>query len=223
MFIDADKSLHQAVLEALDTEPRIEAGKIGIAVENGVVTLSGTLGTFSEKWAAENAVRRVKGVGGIANELRVDLPGMHVRDDADIAKTVVQVLRWSAGLPKTIQVEVNDGYVTLSGEVDWAYQREDANNMVRRLSGVRGVSDLITIRPCTIQPAALRRQIENRFLRLASLEAKRIAVEADPDGGVTLSGNAGSLAERDEAELAAYSVPGVTAVYNDISVDRDNP
>jgi osmotically-inducible protein OsmY len=211
-------SLHEQVLEALDAEPRVDAGKVGIAVEDGVVTLSGTLGTFTEKWAAEDAVKSVKGVRGIANELRVDLAGMHVRDDADIAKTVVEVLRWNAGLPQTIQAEIKDGYVTLHGLVDWPYQREDARDAIRHLSGVRGVYDDLIAKPYDVSPAELRRKIESRFQRLAAFDAKNVTIEVEDGGNVTLSGTVDSLAERDEAESAAYSIPGTTRVYNDIRI-----
>lgn len=219
MIAYTNKSLHEQVLEALEAEPRVDAAKVGIAVEDGVVTLSGTLGTFTEKWAAEAAVKSVKGVRGIANELRVDLPGMHVRDDADVAKTVVEVLRWSADLPQTIQAEVKDGFVTLHGLVDWPYQREDARDAVRHLTGVRGVYDDLIVKPYAVSPAELRRRIESRFQRLAASEAKNVEIEVEDGGNVTLSGTVDTLAERDEAESAAYSIPGTTRVYNDIRIN----
>lgn len=218
MYTDTDRSLHEAVLEALRDEPRVEAGKIAVAVESGVVTLSGTLGTFTEKWAAENAIKTVKGVRGIANELRVDLPGMHVRDDADIAKTIVEVLRWSDALPQTIQAEVHDGFVTLHGSVDWAYQRLDTITAVRRVAGVKGVYNDIAVTPHTVDPADLRRQIASRFQRLAAFDAKGVEIDVRPNGIVKLSGTVASLAECDEAESAAYSVPGTTEVRNEIRV-----
>ncbi len=214
-----DHSLHEAVLDALEAEPRVDAGKIAVAVESGVATLSGTLGSFTERWAAESAVKSVRGVRGLANELRVELPGMHVRDDADIAKTVVQVLRWSASLPETIQVEVHNGYVTLRGEVDWPYQRLDALDVVRRLEGVRGVNDDMTVKPSPIDPVQLRRAIESRFQRAAALDAKNVRVAVKPFGIVELSGNVGSLAEFDEAESAAYSVAGTTEVRNELLIN----
>lgn len=214
-----DHSLHEAVLDALEADPRVDAGKIAVAVESGVATLSGTLGSFTEKWAAESAVKSVRGVRGLANELRVELPGMHVRDDADIAKTIVQVLRWSASLPETIQVEVHNGYVTLRGEVDWPYQRLDALDVVRRLEGVRGVNDDMTVKPSPIDPVQLRRAIESRFQRAAALDAKNVSVAVKPFGIVELSGNVGSLAEFDEAESAAYSVAGTTEVRNELLIN----
>lgn len=218
MMTYPNKLLHEQVLAALVAEPRLDAGKIGIAVDDGVVTLSGTLGTFTEKWAAEDAVKSVKGVRGIANELRVELAGMHVRDDADIAKTVVEVLRWNEHLPKTIQVEVKGGYVTLNGVVDWPYEREDARNAICHLSGVRGIYDNLTVKPYQVNPDELQRKIESRFQRLAAFDAKNVTVEVEDGGNVTLSGTVGSLAERDEAESAAYAIPGTTRVYNGIRI-----
>ncbi len=213
-----DHSLHEAVLDALEAEPRVDAGKVAVAVESGVATLSGTLRSFTEKWAAESAVKSVKGIRGLANELRVELPGMHIRDDADVAKTIVQVLRWG-GLPETVQAEVHDGYVTLQGEVDWPYQRNDARDMARRLEGVRGVYDNMTVKPIPVDPVQLRRAIESRFQRVAAFDAKNVRVAVKPFGVVELSGNVGSLAEFDEAESAAYSVAGTTEVHNELLIN----
>lgn len=221
MVIDTDRSLHQSVLAAIEAEPRVEAGKVGVAVEGGVVTLSGTLGSFTEKWAAESAVKSVKGVRGIANELRVELAGMHVRDDVDIAKTIAEVLRWSSGLPTSIQPEVRGGYVTLHGQVDWPYQRQDAVDAVRRLSGVRGVYDNMTVKPYTVDPKELRRSIEGRFQRLAAFDAKNVAIDVKDGGLVRLSGTVASLAEFDEAESAAYAVPGTSEVRNEIRISDE--
>lgn len=220
-YTSTDKTLRADVLEALDAEPRIDSGKIGVAVEEGVVALSGTLGSFTEKWAAEGAVKAVKGVRGIANELRVDLPGMHVRDDADIAKTIVEVLRWSETLPQTIQVEVHGGHVTLHGTVDWPYQRKDAIDAIRRLAGVRGIDDDIAIAKREVDPAELRRKIAARFQRLAAFDAKSVRIDVKPGGVVRLSGNVASLAESDEAESAAYAIAGTTDVRNELCVSED--
>ena len=222
IYTDTDRALRQAVLEALDAEPRVDAGKVSTAVEEGVVTLSGTLSSFTEKWAAEDAVKATKGVRGIANELRVDLPGMHVRNDADIAKTIVEVLRWSETLPQTIQAEVHAGFVTLHGKVDWPYQRTDAIDAVRRLVGVRGVYEDITVSPKTVDPAELRRTIEARFARLAAFDAKNVSIHVGLGGVVKLTGNVASLAESDEAESAAYAIAGTTEVRNEIRISGED-
>ncbi len=221
LYTDTDKTLREAVFSALDDEPRLDAGKVGIAVEDGVVTLSGTLPTFTEKWAAEESVKNVKGVRGIANELRVELAGMHVRDDADIAKTIVEVLRWNDTLPSTIQAEVHDGNVTLHGEVEWAYQRQDALDAVRNVVGVRNMRLDISIQPREVDAVELRRKIASRFQRLAALDTKNVNVKVDRGGVVTLSGIVSSLAESDEAESAAFSIRGTTLVCNELRVSDE--
>lgn len=220
-YTDTDEALHRAVVQAIADEPRIDSGKVGVAVESGVVTLSGTMRSFTEKWAAEAAVKGVPGVRGLANELRVELPGMHVRDDADIAKTIVEVLRWSDSLPQTIQVEVHRGYVTLSGEVEWPYERQDALDAVRRLSGVVGVYNDIRVKEHAVDPAELRKSIAARFQRLAAFDAKGVTIDVLPGGLVKLGGTVASLAEADEAESAAYAVPGTVEVRNEIRISDE--
>lgn len=221
IYADTDRSLHELVLDALGSDSRIAAGKVGVAVDRGVVTLIGTLSSFTEKWAAEDAVKAIRGVRGIANELRVDLPGMHVRDDADVAKAVVTVLRWSASVPQTLQVEVHDGLVTLSGEVEWPYQRRDAIAIVRRIAGVRGVYDSMTVAEHQVDPEELHRRISSRFARLAAFDARNVKVDVAPGGVVRLSGVVASLSEADEAESAAYTVAGTTEVRNEIRIAEE--
>lgn len=146
MLATSDRTLHQDILDELGREPRVRAGAIAIAVEDGVVTLSGTVASFSERWAAEDAAKRVRGVRGVADELRVELPGMHRIDDTEIAKTAVELLKWNAGLPQSLVVQVEDGCVTLSGAVDWPFQRDEALDAVRRVPGVRDVYADIAMR-----------------------------------------------------------------------------
>jgi osmotically-inducible protein OsmY len=220
MLTVSDRALHQVVLEELGLEPRVPAGKIGIAVEEGVVTLSGTVRGFTEKWAAQDAVKRIKGVRGIADELRVELSGMHRRDDTDIAKTAVELFKWDDSLPKTIQVEVEDGRVTLTGTVDWSYQRDAAADAIRKIAGIRDVRNAISINPRPVKTEELETMIESRFKRLALLDAKRVQVTVDGNG-VTLSGRVGSFAERELARKAALSMPGVTTVDNRICVSHE--
>lgn len=208
MMLTANEvDLHREVLEALEFEPKVPAGDIGIAVDSGVVTLSGTVHSFAAKWATEEATRRVKGVRGIANEIQVDLPGMHRQDDADIAKTAVMLLKWDAFLPETIQVSVQDGNVTLYGTVTHHYQKHDAQEALGRLVGVRSITNNIEVRS-GVEPEEIARKIKARFQRAAGFDAKKVIVDAK-DGNVILSGKVSSLAERDEALSAAWSVPGV--------------
>jgi|SRR5579862_1754047 len=145
MLATSDNELHRIVLDELAREPRVRAGRIAIAVEEGVVTLSGTVHNFAERWAAEDAVKRIEGVRGVADALRVELPGMHRIDDADIAKTAVELLKWFDGFPASIQIQVEEGCVTLTGSVDWPYQRDEALDAVRKIPGVRDVYNAIVV------------------------------------------------------------------------------
>src|SRR5581483_7447167 len=147
MQVLENHTLRDAVLAELDFDPRVGGGEIGVAVKDGIVTLTGSVTSLTQKWAAEDAVRRVKGVLGIAEELRVDVPAMHRRDDEDIARAAAAALHWDAWLPRTLAVTVQDGYVTISGEVDWDYQRGEAENSIRRILGVRGIHNEIRLRP----------------------------------------------------------------------------
>lgn len=213
-----DKELHGEILEALDLEPKVMPGEIGIAVEFGVATLTGTVHSFAEKWAAEDAVKRVKGVRGIANELNVDLPGMHRYNDTDIAQTAVNMLEWDVLLPKGIQVSVQNGNVALSGTVAHHYQKREAEAAIGRLAGVRSVTNDIHVHS-GVQPQEVRQKIEARFQRAASFDAKHVAVSAE-EGNVTLTGQLRSLAERDEALSAAWAVPGVHNVVDKLTIGQ---
>jgi len=142
-ILNAD--LHRKILEELEIEPSVDAGRIGIAVENGVVTLSGALPSFSEKWAVEKAVKRVRGVRAIECELKVELMGMHRMSDTDIAAVAANVLAWDRALPSSIQIATHDGVVDLTGTVEWTLQRELAEDHVRQISGVRAVENRIHV------------------------------------------------------------------------------
>lgn len=211
-----DKALHAEIVEALDREPKVTSGDIGIAVEFGVVTMTGTVHSFAEKWAAEDAVKRVKGVRGIANEINVDLPGMHRYDDTDIAQSAVSILEWDVLLPTSVQVTVQKGHVTLSGTVSHHYQKREAAAAIGRLGGVRSVTNDINVQS-GVEPQDVQKKIEASFQRAASFDAHRITVTAQ-DGNVILDGAVRSLAERDEALSAAWAVPGVHNVVDKLSV-----
>jgi osmotically-inducible protein OsmY len=216
MLATNDRTLHEAVLEELELEPAVAAGRIAIAVEDGVVTLGGTVRSFTEKWAAEDAVRRVEGVRGLAGELKVELPGVRVSDDAAIAKSAIELLTLDAVMLPTLQVEVEGGCVTLTGTSDWPYGSDGAVEAIRKIPGVRAVYDAIAIKPRPAKAAAeLKAMIETRFQRLAVLDAKRVEVAVDGNT-VTLSGHVSTLAEREQAGEAALSIPGVTKVDNRI-------
>lgn len=213
----SDKQLRQDVLDELDFEPGVNAAHIGVAAEKGVVTLSGHVSSYVEKLAAERAARRVKGVQAIAEEIEVRYPGEKKTADDEIARRALEILRWNAIVPQdSVQLKVRDGWVTLTGQLDWQYQKDAAEDELRRLSGVSGILNTITVRP-RVQPVEVKRKIEDAFRRHAEVEAQRVRVSVD-GGKVLLQGNVRDWHERDAAEKAAWSAPGVYAVEDRLSI-----
>lgn len=215
MKTDAD--LKRDVTAELAWDPAVKATAIGVAVKDGVVTLTGHLETFAEKYAAERALRRVAGVQAIALELDVKLSPDHKRSDTDIATSAEQALKWNTLVPlEDIRLTVDHGWVTLRGEVEWDYQRRSAEEAIRPLMGVVGISNEITLR---IKPKAadLSRKIEDALMRQALREAKKIQVGVDGTT-VTLNGTVHSWHERDAVQGVAWAAPGVHAVINQLRV-----
>jgi osmotically-inducible protein OsmY len=212
-----DTQLQRDVLNELEWEPSVHAAEIGVAVKEGIVTLSGTVGTYAEKLAAEKAAKRVRGVKAVAEDIAVKVPTGLERSDSDIASAAVVALGWDVEVPhEKLKVKVEDGRVTLEGEVDWAFQRDAATRAVRYLTGVRGVTNLVTIKP-RVETWALKRRIADAFKRNAELDAKRIQIDAI-GGRVALYGHVHSWQEHDEATQVAWSAPGVVIVENHIAV-----
>lgn len=214
-----DEEIQRDVLEELKWDARVQPNEIGVSVRDGVVTLTGWVDSYTKKWAAEEAAHRVRGVVAVANDIEVRLPSSAERTDADIAAAIVHALEWDALVPiDRLDVTVSKGWVTLHGEVDWYFQKEDAERVARRIAGVRGVTNLITVRP-RVQPSPedLKRRIEDALVRNAEMDASRITVELD-GSKVILKGTVRSWAERQEAQRVAWSAPGVTAVENRITV-----
>jgi osmotically-inducible protein OsmY len=213
----SDAQLKQDVVNELEWDPAIEATHVGVAVSDGVVVLTGHLRTFAAKHAVEQAVKRVAGVRAIAIELDVQLDPHHQRGDADIAVAIETAFKWHAQIPEDrIRIEVEKGWVTLTGEVDWDYQRHNAELVVRPVTGVVGVVNHITIRQRSA-PEYVARRIREALARYADEEWRGIEVKVD-GSTVTLLGSVNSWAERSAVQAAAWAAPGITQVVNQLEI-----
>ena len=217
-----DTELQRDIMNELKWEPTIHAAEIGVGVKDGVVTLNGDVDSYSKKWAIDRAVRRVLGVKAVAGEIKVSLPVSYKRTDEDVARSATNVLNWNFLVPNDrVKVRVQDGLITLTGDVDWYYQKEHAENAVRHLIGVVGVSNSITIKPKvpTVKAFEVKNGIEDALKRNARLlrDAEKIQVEISGTK-VILRGSVGSWADFDEAGYAAYCAPGVSQVENNLRV-----
>lgn len=212
-----DKTLRNMILEELDWDPSFDSADIGVQVDNGVVTLTGHVRTFAEKVAAEKACIRVKGVRAIAQDLQIRTPGMKQTADDEIARRALDILTWNVSVPQDrLKVKVQHGFVTLTGDVDWQYQKTAAEEAIRRLGGVTGVSNMISLKG---SPAAgdVKRKIEDALKRSAETEADSIRVSV-ADGKVTLEGKVKAFYERRVIERAAWAAPGVREVDDRVQV-----
>ena len=213
----SDTQLQQDVLAELKWEPSINAAQIGVEVKDGIVTLAGHVNTYAEKWDAERATQRVPGVKALAVEMDVKLEGMNNRTDADIARSAENVLQWTTYLTKdAVKVKVEKGWITLTGEVEWQYQRQAAAAAIRYLMGVSGVSDQITIKTKVSAPV-VKSDIEAALKRRAQQEAHEISVSVHGTD-VTLTGKVHSWSERELARNTAWGTPGVRSVVDNTTM-----
>jgi osmotically-inducible protein OsmY len=218
MMTRNDADIKNDVLAELKYEPSVQVTDIGVLVNEGVVTLNGFATSFSERWAAVAAAKRVAGVQAVADDIQVKLLASPIHTDGDVAGAAMHQLNWCSLVPiGSTRVTVREGLVTLEGEVAYWYQKNAAENVVQSMPGVTGVLNMLTIKP-TLQPSEISQAIRSSFERSALLDAEKITVVA-VGTKVILTGRARNLTEREEAERAAWSAPGVTAVDNKITVE----
>jgi osmotically-inducible protein OsmY len=215
-LINTDEEIQKDVLAELKWDAQVQPNEIGVSVKDGVVTLTGWVNSYLKRWAAEDAAHRVGGVKAVANDIEVKL--FSERTDADIAEAAIRALQWDASVPaEKIQVTVSKGWVTLKGEVNWNFEKQDAERVVRRLTGVKGVSNLITVKPSTT-PLELKKRIEDALVRNAKVDANKITVEVQGSKAI-LKGAVRAWVEKEEAERVAWLAPGVTSVENRITFE----
>lgn len=212
-----DSEIKEDILDELMWQPNVDETQIGVIVEKGVVTLTGVVDTYAKKVAAEKAVKNVVGVKAVADDIEVKYGDAYKKTDKEIAKAVVNALSWNASVPDDkVEIEVRDGWVYLSGEVQWFYQKDAARKAAENLLGVKKVVNNITLKQA-IEPSEIKNKISKAFERLADLDAQNIKVEVDGHK-VKLKGKVHSYVEKEEARRTAYFAPGVYEVENELEI-----
>jgi osmotically-inducible protein OsmY len=214
-----DMQLQRDVIDELAWQPRTHNAEIGVAAKDAVVTLTGTVVSYVQKFEAARLAERVNGVRAVADDLQVKLPHTSVRTDPDIAHSIVSAFKWNIEVPdERITVKVENGWVTLHGDVEWQFQKAAAERTVRYLMGVRGVNNLLAVKQPAVPPAIVEAQIASALKRSATVDAARIHVATKSGGVVVLKGTVRSWTERADAERAAWATPGVSIVQDELAV-----
>lgn len=212
-MLKSDSSLQGDVIDELSFDPAVDETNIGVTAKDGVVMLTGTVRSYPEKIAAEQAAKRVAGVRGIAEELKIEISTLLHRSDADIARAVLAALDWNVTVPKSkVTAKVENGWLTLEGQVDWHFQRDAARRAVEHIIGVHGVTNAVTVKPL-VSAVDVKTKVRQAFERYAEVDASKVQVQVENDT-VTLRGDVHSWNEHDEATYAAAAVPGVHVVHN---------
>jgi osmotically-inducible protein OsmY len=214
----SDMQIQRDVMDELKFEPFLNASEIGVAVKNGVVTLSGIVDTYSKKLAAEKAAKKVAGVKAVAEDIQVGMSPVSSKTDAEIAENVIKALQWSSAIEEEkIKIKVENGNVIMDGEVEWDYQRSNAQRVIENLTGVRSVQNLVTLKP-KVTNTDIKEKIKAALHRSATIDSGRIFVDV-LGTIVILHGVVRSFAEKDDAEKAAWAAPGVTAVESHVEIE----
>jgi VCBS repeat-containing protein len=215
----SDKGLGDAVRSELEWDPKVDQKHIGVAAADGAVTLTGYVTSYAQEHAAVRAAERINGVRAVADELEVRLPQPFERNDTELAEAISRQGEWNMLIPKSVTADVKNGAVTLGGEVEWAFQRDDAEQAIRHLTGVRSVTNRITVKPIdTAESGEIKERVEDAIERQANIDSHSISVATTKDGTVRLQGRVRSLAESRAAVKAAEAAPGVKVVENDLTV-----
>jgi len=213
----SDTEIQRDVQNEMQWDPSLEESAIGVKVHDGVVTLLGDVPHYSDRWTAEDIAKRVSGVRAVANDIEVKIPALGERSDTDIASAAVNALEWNVSLGSAdIKAVVRHGWITMSGQVKFGYQKSAAESAVRYLLGVKGIINDITVKP-SIKMIDVKQKIEDAFQRQARLDAKDIDVDVE-DNQITLKGSVHSWREKDDAARAAWAAPGVAKVENKLQV-----
>jgi osmotically-inducible protein OsmY len=213
-----DSQIQADVIQELKWDPSVTHEKIGVTVSDSIVTLSGMVPSYVEKYAAEKAAQRVAGVKAVVEKTEVELPFSFKRTDQDIASSILHMFKWNIQVPdELVKVNVEKGWVELSGEVEWAFQKKAAEKAVRGITGVRGVTNAIALKVKDVKPAAIKEKIAAALKRNAENDANKIQIDV-LGSKVTLSGNVSSFSEKEDAKWAAWSAPGVSTVQNNLNV-----